>query len=190
MSEPVTPLGGAVFEGAARVAELPRRGMITLRGDLADAGFSGPVASIAGVEVPESGRITVEGETRLAWMSPDELMLMLPPGDVAGTLDRLGAELAGRHHLAVEVTDARALFRVSGDGAAVRETLGKLCPVDLAPAAFAPGRFRRTRLAQVPAALWCEAEGRLDVMCFRSVAEYVFKALSVAAATDARVGFY
>ncbi|WP_370284260.1 sarcosine oxidase subunit gamma [Pseudooceanicola sp.] len=190
MSEPVTPLGGAVHEGAARIAEMPRRGMITLRGDLGDPAFSEAVAEVAGLALPGRGRVSAGGETRLGWMSPDELILMLPAPDVAAVLDRLAGALGGVHHLAVEVTDARALFSVSGAPAAVRESLAKLAPVDFSPAAFEPGTFRRSRLAQVPAAFWCEPDGSFGVMCFRSVAEYVFKALSVSAASDGRVGMF
>jgi len=190
MSEPVTPLGGAHFEGAARVEALPRRGMITLRGDHSAAGFSGPLAEIAGLAIPARGQFSAEGERLLGWMSPDELMLMLPAGEVAETLDRLATALARVHHLAAEVTDARALFRISGAAAAVRESLAKLAPVDFSPSAFRPGTFRRSRLAQVPAAYWCEAEGSFGVMCFRSVAEYVFKALSVSASAEGRVNVF
>jgi len=190
MSEPVTPLAGAVFDGAVRVEEQPRRGMITLRGPHADPAFAEAVRGVCDLSVPATGTFTAEGDHLLTWMSPDELMLMLPPARVAEALLRLASDLSGQHHMAVEVTDARALFRVSGDGPAVRDALAKLAPVDFSADAFGPGRFRRTRLAQVPAALWCEADGSFGVMCFRSVAHYAFTALTVAAAKDARVGFY
>ena len=86
------------------------------------------------------------------------------------------------------MSDARASFRVSGPHA--REVLGKLCPVDLAPAQFTPGMFRRTRMAQVPAALWLAEEDALQVICFRSQARYVFDLLCVAAQEGSEVGVY
>ena len=190
MSDPVTPLGGASYDGAARVAEAPRAGMLTLRGPLSDAAFARPVAEVAGLALPSRGAISLAADRRLGWMSPDELILMLPPEDVAPARARLAAALSGIHHLVADVTDARALIHVSGEPRAVRETLAKLAPVDFSPAAFEPGTFRRSRLAQVPAAFWCEPDGSFGVMCFRSVAEYVFKALSVSAASDGRVGMF
>ena len=70
---------------------------------------------------------------------------------------------------------ARAVIRVTGAGA--RETLAKLCPVDLAPGTFTPGMVRRTRLGQIPAAFWLDGRGAFHLICFRSVADYAFGAL-------------
>jgi hypothetical protein len=77
----------------------------------------------------------------------------------AGALCRGGAAvaallaaLAGKHHLVADVSDARAVFTITGDGA--REVLAKCCPVDVAPGVFGPGEVRRTRAAQVAAAVW------------------------------------
>ena len=187
MSDPITPLNGASFQGFATVRECPRRGMITLRGDL-----SGPMGDIAAelaeTLVPRPGRIASAAGRTLGWMSPDELLLMVPPDEVPGALARIATALAGTHHLAAEVTDARALLRVEGEGA--REVMAKLMPVDFAPQAFQPGQLRRSRLAQVPAAVWAEEDGAFGVMCFRSVAAYVFAALSTAAEPGGEVGYF
>lgn len=188
MSEPVTALNGASFQGLVTVSESPRRGMITLRGDLEK--LAATVTGISGTRMPDRGRFETAGDNLLAWMSPDELMLMLPAGRVPEALAELAETLSDTHHMAVEVTDARALFRLSGDEAAVRETLAKLAPVDFAPAAFPAGTFRRSRLAQIPAAFWAEAGGGCGVMCFRSVARYAFDALSAAADPGGRVGHF
>ena len=68
--------------------------------------------------------------------------------------------------------------------------VAKLAPVDLAPGEFEPGQFRRTRLAQVPAALWMPEEDRIRLVVFRSVARYVFDLLSVAAQPGSEVGHF
>lgn len=191
MSEPVTALGGASFHGMASVEEMPRRGMITIRGSHESGALHEAVtAASGGLELPGQGEAVIAPDRMLGWMSPDELMLMLPPSEVPGALSRLAEGLTGTHHLAVDVTDARALFRVTGEGHAAREVLAKLAPVDLSPAAFLPGMFRRTRLAQVPAAIWLREDGSFEVMCFRSVARYVMGLLSVAAAEGGDVGYF
>jgi sarcosine oxidase subunit gamma len=79
-------------------------------------------------------------------------------------------------------------MHVSGAGA--REVLAKLCPVDLSPDAFTPGMFRRTRMAQVPAAFWLDAEDTFHLICFRSVADYAFNLLKTAALPGGEVGVY
>jgi sarcosine oxidase subunit gamma len=147
--------------------------MVTLRGDLADPRIR------AAVEVPPVRRIAVAGETAVAWMAPDEVMLFVPRADVAGRIAALGAALAEMHHLVVDVSDARALFRLEGRGA--REVLAKGAPVDLSAPAFGPGDFRRTRLGQVAVAFWMPDADVFELMCFRSVADHVGLWLDLAA---------
>ena len=86
------------------------------------------------------------------------------------------------------MSDARACFTLAGAGA--REVLGKVAPVDFAADQFVAGDFRRTRLAQVAGAFWLDAEGAFHIVCFRSVAEYVFNLLKTSADADAAVGVY
>ena len=88
----------------------------------------------------------------------------------------------------MNVSDARAVFRIKGPN--TREVLAKLAPVDLSPQAFGPGMIRRTRLAQVPAAFWMEDTDTAQLVCFRSVAQYVFDLLKTAAQPGSEVGFY
>jgi len=116
-------------------------------------------------------------------MSPDEWLLILPYAEVAGALAKMEAALAGQHFLAVDVSDARAVFRVTG--AKAGEVLMKLCPVDLA--ALAPGELRRTRAAQVAAAFWRDGDG-FTLVSFRSVAGYVMGVLSHAAQPGSELG--
>ncbi|WP_299826792.1 sarcosine oxidase subunit gamma [uncultured Roseobacter sp.] len=189
MSEPVTALGGASStDGIAMVSECALQGMITLRGDLSASAFKKAATSASGVAMPEQGMATVEENRGLCWMSPDELLLLCPYDAVGGTLAKVHKTLAKSHALAVNVSDARAMFRVSGTGA--REVMAKLCPVDLAPDQFTPGMFRRTRMAQVPAAFWMPEEEVFKIICFRSQAQYVFDLLTVAAQPGSSVGLY
>lgn len=156
----------------ARVHDL---GMITLRGDLSDPAFGNALS----VPIPEPRRIN-EGEVRLAWMSPDELLAICPRGQVAGYIEALKPALSGQHHLVADVSDARAAFRLTGADAALRETLAKLTPADMRPASLPRGEIRRTRLAQVAGAFWID-EGQATVICFRSVATYMEDILRVSA---------
>ena len=98
--------------------------------------------------------------------------------------------MADHHHLAVNVSDARSAMRVTGEGARIRECLAKLTPADLRTSALPVGQVRRTRLAQVAAAFWFASDGEAFVICFRSVADYVFGLVSEAAAPGAEVGYF
>ena len=175
-----------VYEGFARVEELPIQGMITIRGDLADKGFAKDLAKVAGVAVPDRGQVATKGTAGMAWMSPDEALLLLPHEDVAAMVDSL-ASLRARHHTQIaDVSDARAYFRLEGEKA--REVLMKLTPSDVSAAGFAPGQFRRTRLAQVAGAIWCRGDDAFDIVCFQSVRDYVWDLLSTSAAAGTSPG--
>lgn len=189
MSEPVSALGGASFlDGIARITEVSLLGMITLRGDLSAKAVQKAASLALPGALPQAGEACIDGDRGLAWMSPDELLVLCPYGEVKPLLGKMHEVLGKTHALAVDVSDARASFRVTGPEA--REVLAKLCPVDLSPAAFTRGMFRRTRMAQVPAAFWLCAEDSFQAICFRSQAQYVFDLLSVAAQKGSAVGVF
>ncbi len=171
-----------------RIEPVEGRGMITLRGDLEAARLAEAVHAATGCAMPEVRRIETGAAGAAAWMSPDELMLFVPRASAPEAVAELGRALDGTHHLAVDVSDARALFRLRGFEA--REVLAKGAPVDLAPAAFGPGDLRRTRLGQVAVAFWMPEAEVFELMCFGSVAGFVRDWLELAARPEARVGFF
>ncbi|MDA0963235.1 MAG: sarcosine oxidase subunit gamma [Proteobacteria bacterium] len=188
MSDPVSALNRAAFTGIAEISEIGLQGMITLRGDLASAVVKKAATGAAGTDMPGPGAAKIKGDHGLCWMSPDEVLVLCPYDKVAATVARLEKALAGEHALVVNVSDARASFCVSGPKA--RDVMAKLAPVDLAPQAFLPGMFRRSKLAQVPAAFWMTNNGTFRIVCFRSVAQYVFDLLKVAAQEGSEVGVF
>lgn len=165
----------------ASIARASARGMITLRGDLGSPKVKKAVKAACGQGMPKSGQIMGTGESGVAWMSPDEVLVMVPYDDVADVLAQIDKTLSGTHFLTADVSDARAVFTVIGADA--REVLARLCPVDLHADSFAIGHFRRSRMAQVPAAFWRHSGG-FDVICFRSVGDYAEGLLRNAARAD------
>ncbi|MEP4309723.1 MAG: sarcosine oxidase subunit gamma family protein [Lentilitoribacter sp.] len=177
MSRGVSALGGMSYDSAiAHIQEMPLRGMITLRGDLGSKAIKNAVIKTTSLEIPDQGRVNFAEQHSICWMSSDELLLLCPYDDVSTTLGKIQALLTSEHALAVNVSDARALFTVSGPKA--RTVMSKLAPVDFAPDHFKPGMFRRSRLAQVAAAFWMSGEECFNVICFRSNAQYVFTLLN------------
>jgi sarcosine oxidase, subunit gamma len=172
MSDPVSALNGASFQGFATIREIGPLGMITLRAKGVKA-LEKAVKSVTGTKLPATRRIEVNGDKACGWMSPDEYLLIVPYAEVTAALAALTKALSGEHHLAVDVSDARAIFRIEGDRAA--DTLRKLSPVDFDT--LEPGELRRTRAAQVAAALW-QQDGGFTLVCFRSVAAYVMGLLT------------
>ncbi|WP_299907333.1 sarcosine oxidase subunit gamma family protein [uncultured Paracoccus sp.] len=153
-------------EALATVARVDGLGMILIRADLARAGDA--IAEAAGLAIPEPTRIVTDGSRSLGWMSPDELLLILPAGEVAAALADLQQALVGEHALVADVSDLRAVFDLTG--AKPDQVLSKLCPVDFA--ALPKDGLRRTRAAQTAVAFWRQGKG-FRVIGMRSTADYL-----------------
>jgi len=175
MSNAVSALDERESSGVVTVQELGLRGMITLRGDLTDRKLQKICKQVTGADFPAQG----QANAGLAWMSPDEVLVMVAHDAVDDALAQIAKALKGQHHLAVNVSDARAVFEVRGPYA--RDVIAKLAPVDLHPQSFGVGDFRRTRLGQVAAAFFMTADDCIQVICFRSVADYTFRLLEASA---------
>lgn len=179
MSDVRSVLEGASFEGAVRVTEAGVHGMVTLRGDLGSEALAKAVKSAVGLAVPGPLSISNGAKGAVAWMSPDELLLMVKYDQAEAAVAKLSKALADEHHLAVNVSDARAVFTLSGAG--LRDVLAKGTPADVSEAAFKPGVIRRSQLGLVAAAFWMTSEAEATVVCFRSVGEYMYNWLCTAA---------
>lgn len=172
MSEPVPALNGAESEGFVRVREIGPLGMIALRAKPGTPGLEAAVKAATGCDLPAPRQITHASGNSCGWMSPDEYLLVLPYHGVTAAIAALEGGLAGTHHLAADVSDARAVFRIEGDKA--DQVLRKLSPADMDTVG---SELRRSRLGQVAAAFWA-GEGGYTVVCFRSVAGYVMGLLT------------
>ena len=172
-SAAVSALGGAMFEGFATVREIGPLGMISLRAKPGAKGLDKAIKAAVGVKVPEQRQMEWGKDRGCGWMSPDEYLLVLPYAEVAAGMAAIAKAMGAEHHLAADVSDARAVFRI--DGPKADQVIAKLCPVDLG--AMAAGELRRTRAAQVAAAFWRDDKG-YTLVSFRSVAGYVMGLLS------------
>ncbi|WGW05837.1 sarcosine oxidase subunit gamma family protein [Tropicibacter oceani] len=188
MPPAVSPLMNASYDGLVQVTELGPLGMITLRGDLSNAALVKAATAVAGVKMPGLRGASCNGDHGILWMSPDEVLVLCPHAEVATAVATLGAALQGQHALVADVSDARAVFALKG--AMTREVLAKLTPADMSPEGLPVGELRRTRLAQVAAALWLRDKDEAQVICFRSVADYAFGVLKSAAHPASGVGFF
>jgi len=184
MSDPVTALNGARAQGYVTVSEAPPIGMITLRcrGDVGPA--------LAGLNLPLPGPRRMEsGEGGgVAWMSPDEWLILVPRDRVGAVLAGLAGALQDVPHLAVDVSDARAVLWLEGDK--VREVIAKAAPVDMAPGVFEPGEVRRTRAGQIAVAFWMIDARTVELICFRSVARYAFDLFATLSQPGAEVRLF
>lgn len=153
-------------EALAKITELTDLGMIQIRADLARAGDA--IAGAAGLALPARNATVTDGSRTLCWMSPDELLLVLPKAEAIAATVALTEALSTEHALVLDVSDMRAAFAVDGPRAA--QVLAKLCPADIA--AMPADGIRRTRAAQVACGIWRRGEGFV-MIGFRSVGDYI-----------------
>ena len=186
MSEAISAMPGMRYSGIVELAEAGKRGMIVLRGDLALPALAAAVKQAIGADIPTQRRVETGEKGAVAWMSPDELLLFVEYQSVAGVVAALEAALAGEFVTIADVSDARAVFTLRG--AQARDVLAKLCPVDFAE--LPVGGIRRSRAGQVAAAIWREGEQDFTLICFRSVARYMWETLSLMARPGGEVGLY
>jgi len=179
MSKAVSVLNGADFSGAVTVRDAGLVGMITVRGDLSGEQMAKAVKSAVGLALPKARQIKHGKKGSAAWMSPDELLLLVDYDLVDDVVGRLDATLAGSHHMAVNVSDARAMFTLVGAG--LRDVIAKGAPADLSVEGLPVGEIRRTRLGQIAAAFWLSDAETLSIVCFRSYGAHMFAWLCNAA---------
>ena len=140
-----------------RIADRGPVGQVTLRGDLASKALKAAVRAGVGVDVPGVRQAAFAGGKGAVWMSPDELLLFCGYDEAGALVAALDEALAGEHHLAVDVSDARVVIALSGAG--VPEVLAKGAPVDLSDAASPVGAARRTHVAGIAA---CTTSGAMS----------------------------
>ncbi len=190
MSEPQSTLNRAAASAgqSIRIADRGPVGQVTLRGDLGSAKIRKAVKAGVGVNVPGPLRAAFDGDRGAVWMSPDELLLFVAYDQAGPLAASLGAALAGAHHLAVNVSDARAVIALTGSG--VAEVLAKGAPVDLSPAAFPAGAARRSHIGGVAVGFWRKAEHEWEIVGFNSFARHLFDWLVDASVEGGEVGAF
>ncbi|WP_413803537.1 sarcosine oxidase subunit gamma [Streptomyces iranensis] len=141
----------AAVTGARGVtlAERPFISMVNLRLDPASEAAD-RVEKTLGAPLPRAcGHTTASGPHTVAWLGPDEWLVMSEePIDTA----ELRQALAGDPGSVVDVSANRTTLELSGPAA--RQVLAKGCRPDLHPRAFGPGRAVSTAVGPVPVLLW------------------------------------
>ncbi len=173
------------------LAEVSDRGVIDLRGQTDDTKFMAAAKSALGVALPVTPRTSAtKDDVTVLWFSVDHWLVTLPRAETTKILKALQTKTKGQFASACDVSDARAIIRIAGDG--VREVLMKGTSVDLTSPEISTGTVRRMLFAEVAAACHVvdEDAATLDLYVFRSNADYVWEWLLATARAGARVQLY
>lgn len=122
---------------------------------------------------------TAGGDRELVWLGPDEWLLLGRPGTETVIVADLERSLDGTHHSVVDVSAARVVLELRGDGR--HDVLAQGCGLDLHPRSWAGGRCAQTLLAHVPVLLQ-ERDDRTRVLVRPSFAGWLRDWLHVARA--------
>lgn len=143
----------ATVTGARGVAltEWPFITMVNLRVDPA-SDAADRIGKTLGAPLPlHCGRTTASGPHTVAWLGPDE-WLVLSQAEAGAVTTAVRDALDGDPGSVVDVSANRTTLELSGPAA--REVLEKGCPLDLHPRAFGPGRAVSTTVGPVAVLLW------------------------------------
>jgi len=187
-----SPLAGqAAPDLAISIAEIVDRGMVDLRGDPEDPAFAAAVEAVVGTSLPRQPRSSAAaGELSVLWLSADQWLVQCPRAHVNDLVRRLNEALAGITSLVVDMSDARTILRLEGEG--LREVLMKGAPVDLTAPEFGQGSVRRLRFGEVAAMVHFvgETPDVIDLYVFRSYAAFAWEWLAATGHGAARVRLF
>lgn len=185
MAEPVrtSPFTGLQPGGSGpiTIAECRGRALLTIAGPVARDDFLGAVRAVLGAELPrEAGGVAVARAGWTYWTGPAEWLHAAPGADGWALERELLRALAGTGGSAVDVSQGRAILRLSG--APVRDLLAGFCPLDLHPRSFPAGRSAQTLFGKMNVLLHARAEGdAFEITVSRSYADALATAVLDAA---------
>jgi sarcosine oxidase subunit gamma len=187
-----------------RLIEPASLGKLVLRGTPESIG---PAAASLGVDLPAAINTAADGSAgRVIRLGPDEHLLLAEAGRTPELVRSLAEALRDRHHALVDLSARLVAVELLGNplGAApagpsgsargsepreqaasasrtpARDTLSAACPLDLDPAAFAPGQATRTVLGKAEIVLDCLDNDHFRLLTNRSFADYVRRLLQEA----------
>ena len=159
------PVGGPADAGLVLAVE-SGLGLLNLRVDPA------AVWPLDGA-LPAANRFVACDDVTVAWLGPDEFLVMTALDQLAMTADRLAGALAGHHSGVTEVSDHLTVIRLTGPRA--RWVLAKGCALDLHPRVFGPGNCAQTLFERAGITLLqCDAAPTYLLLVRRSFAAYLW----------------
>jgi sarcosine oxidase subunit gamma len=175
-------------DSAITIAEIDDRGMIDLRLDPADGAALAAVEKLLGFALPSEPRTASGRRGRQAlWWSVDQWLITCARKQATTLAAKLEEALKGHFAMVTDMSDARAVIRITGDAA--RTVMMKGSSADLLGRDIGAGYVRRTQIGDVAIAIHIVdlAPGTIDVYGFRSYADFVWQWLVTAGRSAATV---
>ncbi|GAB3630027.1 Sarcosine oxidase subunit gamma [Pandoraea terrae] len=166
--------------GPFRLQERSFLELVNVRGDVSSPDFVETIRSTLGTAPPARPNTVVAGHGHaLAWLGPDEWMLVSDAPRRPTLEGALRPALAGQYAAVVDVSSGYTVLDLSGES--VRAVLQKGCPLDLHPRVFTVGQCAQSHFFKTGILLWPLASGAWRVVVRRSFADYAVRILLDAA---------
>ena len=138
-----------------------------------DEAFQAGVERVIGARAPiEPNTVSRVGEAAIAWLGPDEWLVISPPDIKDGLSAKLEEALAGLHASVNDISSGQTIIRLHG--ARARDLLSKGCPLDLHPRVFGVGQCAQSHIAKSNALIiQVDDTPTYDVIVRRSFADYL-----------------
>ena len=155
---------------------------INLRCDAGNTVINEALSRVVGTRLPaEPNRFHVSGNRRIAWLGPDEWIILAENGSADTIIAGLDLPEAG--HVAVNnVSDALGSIILEGEH--TRDALAKHCALDFHPTVFTPGIVQQSLLSHAGVTIMC-----LDDNAFQIIGRCSFMPYIVALLKDAMIEY-
>jgi sarcosine oxidase subunit gamma len=149
-----------------------------------EAALADSVRAAFGIALPPAGRWTQAGDLAALWVGPGHWWVQR---ERAGALFAELAPVVGGDAALIDISDARAVLRISG--AAAPTMLASLLPIDLHPRAFQPGHIANTVAAHIGVQIrQLDDTPSYDLSCLRSFAGSLWRSVELAGAGRISLG--
>ena len=155
---------------------------MNLRGDPGDDAFISAVEGELGIPLPlQANTISHKHDLVIAWLGPDEWLLIANPETGLVIKPQLERSLSGLHCSLNDLSGGQTIISVSGPRSL--DVLAKGCTLDLHPRVFGPSQCAQSHLAKSSVLIIPRISNltAYDVVVRRSFADYLWQWLVKAA---------
>ena len=156
--------------------ETPFQVHLNLRGDPDDVAFLTAVEDVLGLTLPtQPNTIARRQDLIVAWLGPDEWLLISTPTNPRASSTQLADSLATFHHALNDLSGGQTIISISGPRSL--DVLAKGCTVDMHPRVFGHGQCAQSHLAKSSVLIIPHASNLsgYDVVVRRSFADYLWQ---------------
>jgi sarcosine oxidase, subunit gamma len=156
-----------------RLEQAEQLASINLRGNASELASNDHIATIFGcaIAIAANRFMALVGTRTIAWLGPDELLVIAPYADRCELISALDEAVQGTHSAVTDVTGSFIRWRVSGDHA--RQFLSAGCPIDFHPNSFVTGQCVQTVFARSNVTILQTGASAFEMHLPRSHANYL-----------------